>query len=143
MATQTVHNVHLKITIDAVDYSCQFITATLALPGYSEGTTVEVACPDGSVVEPGERVNGTLSGEAYTDSTDGGLFWALGQASMTNAQVAYEIVWFADQANTVAFQIDGTATVPQVEIGWEKPGLSKHPVELTLNTDNGLVRPSA
>lgn len=143
MATTTIKNVHLKVTVDGTDHSCQFITANLTLPGYSEGDTVEVACPEGQVVELGEAVPGEFTGKVYTDTADAGITWVLAQAAVAGTPVAYEIVWFADQDNTIAFQLDGTAQVGQMTLPWEKPGLSKHDITLTLSTNNGLKRPAA
>lgn len=143
MATTTIKNVHLKVTVDGVDHSCQFITAQLTLPGYNEGATVEVACPEGQVVEPGEAVAGEFSGTVYTDTADAGITWVLAQASVSGTPVAYEIVWFADQDAATAFQLDGQAQVGQMTLPWEKPGLSKHDITLSLVTNNGLKRPAA
>lgn len=142
MATNTIQNVSLQVTIGGQDYSCQIITAELTPPGYAEGETVEVACPDGKVVQPGERQAGSFTFDSFTDTADTGVTWALMNAYMNGDVVAYSIQWFADQDNTVSFLMTGDATVSSFSLPFEKPGLSRHSNELALQTGT-LARPVA
>jgi hypothetical protein len=142
MPTTTIQNIQLVLKYDDTDYSCQIASAELTPPGYAEGETVQVACPDGAVVQQGETQNGSLRTNQFTDTSDGGITWAMMNAYMSGATVAYSVQWFADQDATVSFVMSGNAKVAQFSLPFEKPGLSRHDLELTLHTGT-LARPAA
>jgi hypothetical protein len=142
MPTTTIQNVQLIVQYGGQDYSCQIASAELTPPGYSEGETTQVACPDGAVVEQGEIQNGSLRTNQFTDTSELGITWAMMNAYMNGTTVAYSVQWFADQDNTVSFVLTGDAKVAQFSLPFEKPGLSRHDLELTLHTGT-LSRPTA
>jgi hypothetical protein len=106
------------------------------------GTTVETACPDGRVVEPGAAEPGALTGNVYADSTDTGITWALAHLKQSGATFAYTATWWADQGATKAMEFSGEATVASFQLDFTKPGYGKHPVDLSLITAT-IARPAA
>jgi len=134
MATVTQPNVSLSLTLDGVEVQCQVITAEISLPGLSSGDSVEVACPEGMVKEPGTPEDGALTGEVYADSQDSGITWALGQAYMTDATVQYVATWWEDLGETIAMRFSGDARVSSFVLPWEKPAYGKHSIDLALIT---------
>ena len=141
MPTTTIEQIELSLVLDGTEYQCQIIDATLTLVGRSAGDTVEVACPDGAVNEPGEHTDGSLTGTVFTDTTATGISWALMQAQQAGATMSYVLTWFADQDNTIAFTYTGDCKVDEFSIDWAKPGYSKHPISLVLVTGT-LGRPA-
>ena len=141
MPTNTTEEVSLSLTLDGTEVNCQIIDLSLTLPGEATGDTIEVACADGSVVEPGEHQDGSLTGTVFTDSTDAGVSWLLMQAKSTGATIAYVLTWFSNEPNTVAFTVTGDAQVDTFTIDWAKPGYSRHPISLTLNSA-AIARPA-
>jgi hypothetical protein len=131
MPTTTIQNVQLIVQYGGQDYSCQIASAELTPPGYSEGETTQV-----------EIQNGSLRTNQFTDTSELGITWAMMNAYMNGTTVAYSVQWFADQDNTVSFVLTGDAKVAQFSLPFEKPGLSRHDLELTLHTGT-LSRPTA
>jgi len=127
--------------LDGTSVECQVIDLSLTLAGESTGDTVQVACPDGAVVEPGEHEDGSLTGTVFSDSLDTGVTWLLMQAKSAGATIAYVLTWFSNEANTVAFTVSGDAQVATFSIDWTKPGHSRHPIDLTLLSTT-LARPA-
>lgn len=142
MSVHTQLNTSLKIVLDTKEYQCQIINAELSLPGTAVGETVETACPDGKVVEPGSTVNGSLTGEAYTDTTADGFWTALASAYTSGAEVTYELDWFPETAAEHLI-FNGKAKVEtSPTLSFAKPGMSRHPFQLTL-LSAAMTRPTA
>ncbi len=136
--TVTVRNVALKFTIEfdgaPIEYQCQVIDATLTLPGITPGETVEVACPDGKVSEPGATSDGGLAGNVFVDPTATGITWALATLYQGGTEFLYSITYYADQANTHAIKFDGRARVNTFTLPFSKPGNARQPLDLKLIT---------
>lgn len=141
MPTNTTEQIELSLVLDGAEYQCQVIDLSLTLAGTGTGETIEVACPDGVVVEPGEHEDGSLSGTVFADTTDSGITWVLMQAKSSGATMAYTITWFANETNDKAFTVSGDAQVGAFSMDWSKPGYGRHPIELTLLTTT-LGRPA-
>ena len=138
MPTNTTEQVELSLVLDSQEYQCQVINLSLTLAGTSTGDTVEVACPDGVVVEPGDHEDGSLSGEVFADTTDQGITWVLMQAMSAAATMDYTLTWFSNETADVAFTVTGQAQVGTFQMDWSKPGYGRHPIDLTLlSTDLG------
>lgn len=142
MPTNTIDQVHLAWSLGGTAYDCQTISAELALPGPGIGPTVKIACPDEEVHEPGADEDGSLTGSVYTDTSNGGVSWALATARDTGQLLPVVVTWFADQGPDVALQYTCQARVRRFSLVWNKPGLSKHQVELVLKKGT-LGRPPA
>jgi hypothetical protein len=125
----------LKLTIGGRTFECQIINAVFKRPGTGAGTTVYTACPDGVVKEPGEPVDGSLTGEAFVDTTDEGLWWALDEAYAAQTTVQYSVTFFPDSAaEGVTFTGDAKVTAPP-ELGFAgRTTIARHPVDLALLT---------
>lgn len=141
MPTNTTEQIALSLTLDGTEVNCQIIDLSLTLPGDTTGETVEVACPDGSIVEPGQHEDGTLTGTVFTDTTDAGVSWLLMQAKSSGATIDYTLTWFSDADATVAFTVTGQAQVSSFQLDWAKPGYSRHPIDLAL-TSATIDRPA-
>ncbi len=142
MPTNTTENIALSLTLDGTEVNCQIIDLSLTLAGEATGASVEVACPDGVVVEPGSHEDGSLTGTVFGDSLSTGITWMLMQAKSSGSTLDYVLTWFSNEADTVAFTVSGQAQVGSFSIDWNKPGLSRHPIDLTLLSTN-LARPGA
>jgi len=134
MPTVTQRQNSLTLTLDGTSHECQVINLEYTAPGYAAGETVEVACPDGVVVEPGDRTDGSITGEVYADSTDEGITWVLLQAQQQQATLAYVLTFYADAASTVAFTVTGECTVGSFVLPWSKPGYARHSLGLVVQT---------
>lgn len=139
-ATQT-NNV-LSLALDTEQVNCQIIDLKFKLPSTSAGRLVRTACPDGLVAEPGEPVPGTITGTAYTDTTADGLTTILLDALAADGQLGYNLTLWSDLGNTIAFNWAGQLKVAELELAWEKPGIAKHPLSLTVLTAT-RTRPGA
>ena len=122
MPTQTTQNIELSLTLNGTEVACQIIDLKLTLPGETTGDTVQVACPDGTVVEPGDFEDGSLTGTVFTDTLDQGVSWLLMQAKLDGATIDYVLTWFKNEDATVAFTMTGKAQVTSWEMDWAKPG---------------------
>jgi hypothetical protein len=142
MPTNTTKQIALSLVLDGTEVNCQLIDVSYTAPGNTVGETVEVACPDGVVTEPGDTQSGSLTGTLYTDTTDSGASWLLMQAQNTDAALTYEVTWFADLDETVAFTLTGTAKVASFQMDWSKPGFSRHPLDLELLYPVAIGRPT-
>ena len=130
----TTQNVSLILDLDGTTFECQVINAEFAMPGTGTGTTTETACPDGVVVEPGSLEDGSLTGEVFTDLLDTGLTWILASAKQADSVMNYTVVYHADQPATNNIQFSGLCKVATFALPFEKPGLSKHSLDLTIST---------
>jgi hypothetical protein len=93
------------------------------------------------VSEPGEAVNGSLTGNAFTDTTAQGLWTALYTAYTTGEELDYEITYFPG-VDGQAVMFAGRAVVQDPPtLPFSKPGISKHPVNLALLTAT-MTRPT-
>jgi len=142
MPTNTTENVSLSLTLDGTEVNCQVIDLSVTLPGQSTGDTVEVACPDGAVVEVGELEDGSLTGTVFADTTSTGISWLLMQAKASGATIDYVLTWFSDQDSAVAFTWSGKAQVATFSMEWAKPGLARHPIDLALIDEPVIARPA-
>jgi hypothetical protein len=141
MTVHTQTNTALVVKIGAATYECQLIDVTFTPPGTGTGTTTRTACPDGVVSEPGEAVNGSLTGNAFTDTTAQGLWTALYTAYTTGEELDYEITYFPG-VDGQAVMFAGRAVVQDPPtLPFSKPGISKHPVNLALLTAT-MTRPT-
>lgn len=141
MSVHTQANTALVVEIGSTAYECQIIDVTFTPPGTGTGTTTRTACPDGVVAEPGEAVNGSLSGNAFTDTTESGLWTALYTAYTDGTELDYQVTWFPGVAGQeITFQGRAVVQDPPT-LPFSKPGLSKHPVNLALLTAT-LTRPT-
>jgi hypothetical protein len=124
----------LTITLGTTGFECQFITTVWKAPGSAAGATVKTACPDGVVSEPGEAVNGSLTGEAFTDTTVAGLWDILDEAWTANTELTFVYTAFPGvEGQEVSWT--GQAKVNSYpELAFSKPGLSRHPVDLAILT---------
>lgn len=134
MPVNTTPNNSLSLTLGSEEYNCQVTSLDFSPPGYGAPSVVEVACPDGVVHEPGGREDGTLTGEVYTDLTDTGLTWILATARDTDSELTYTLILHDDQPTTNSIQYTGTARVSSFSMPFEKPGLSKHSLDLAILT---------
>jgi hypothetical protein len=134
MSVHTQVNDQLTITLGSTGFECQFITTTWRRPGSAAGATVQTACPDGVVSEPGEAVNGALTGEAFTDTTADGLWDMLDEAFAAGTEFDYVYTVFPGvEGQEVTFT--GRAKVNSYpELTFSKPGLSRHQVDLAILT---------
>ena len=105
MPTNTTEQIQLSLVLDGTEVACQIIDLEYTAPGTTTGESVEVACPDGVVVEPGDLEDGQLTGTVFTDTKDTGISWLLMQARETGATIAYTLTWFYDQTADIAFEI--------------------------------------
>ena len=142
MPTNTTQNNALSLTLDGTEINCQVIDLTVTMPGDGTGETAEVACPDGTVTEPGQFEDGAIGGSVYADTPDSGVTWLLMQAKAAGATMDYVLTWFADQDGTVAFTWTGQAQVGTFSMDWTKPGLARHPIDLALIDKPTIARPA-
>jgi hypothetical protein len=143
MAVTAQHNNELVVQFDGKTFQCQVIDLEFKRPGLGAGTTVYTACPDGVVNEPGAPTDGTLTGTAYTDTTDTGLWWLLDDAYEADAEISYELTFFPDLGATTAVKFTGRAKAVDSGLGFTKPSVSKHPVNLTIITATKSRPPAA
>ena len=146
MATNTIQSIALEFEItfnsQPLTFECQVIDCELSLPGVQPGNATEVACPGGIVLEPGATEAGSLTGNVFADTRDTGITWALAQLKKTGEEFPYSIIYYADQAATVAVKFSGTAKVNSFRLPFTKPGYAKHPLDLSLATAD-MARPVA
>ena len=141
MAVNTQQNVGLVVDFDGTEYQCQVIDASFKPPGVGTSTVTETACPDGRVAEPGAISPGTFTGNVFADSLDGGITWALAQAFETDATITYIVTFWPELGPTKAMQYTGEAKVNSFQLNHSKPGLGKHPLDLSI-TSATLARPA-
>jgi hypothetical protein len=134
MSVNTQNNHELKVTFGGKTFECQIIDLDFKRPGRARGSIVRTACPDGVVSEPGEITEGSLTGNAYTDTTDSGLWWLLDEAYESETQVDYVLTFFPDLGATKAVEFTGKAYVTESGLGFTNPAVSKHPIALTVVT---------
>lgn len=134
MAATAQKNNQLILKLGSTEVQCQVINLDFKRPGYSAGTTIETACPDGVIVEPGAKQDGSLTGEAFTDTADGGLWSLLDDAYEDDVELAYELTFFGDLGATLAVKFTGTAKVNSSGLAFSKPGMSRHPLDLAIIT---------
>jgi len=142
MPTVTQAQTAASFVIDGTEYNCQIINFSYSPTSTGTGETVEVACPDGGVVVPGELEYGSASGEVFADTTDTGITWALASAQANDEIVAYEFTFFSDQGATVAMKYTGDCKVQNFTIDWEGKSYARHPIDLVILSDNGPERPA-
>lgn len=142
MSVNTQPNVSLVVSLDGTDYACQVIDVSFKPPGVGATTVTETACPDGRVAEPGSVAAGSLTGNAFTDSTDVGITWILAQAYETDAEIDFILTFHPELGPTKAMQWTGTARVNSYQLDFAKPGVGKHPLDLEVVTAV-LARPAA
>lgn len=134
MAPVSTQNISLVLDLDGTEYQCQVINAEFTLPGVGAGDTTQTACPDGVIVEPGSNEDGSLTGEVFTDLLDTGLTWILANAKADDTEITYKVVYHADQPTTNNIQFDGLCKVSTFSLPFEKPGVSKHSLDLSIKT---------
>jgi len=134
MPTQQTTNTSLSLLLDGTEVNCQLKNVAFTVPAMSSPQIMLTACPDGQVTEPGSYSTGSLTGEVVGDTTDSGITWLLNTALQSQAEVAYTLTYFDDQANTIAVQFTGTATVNQFEWPFSRPGVFSHSMDLTVLT---------
>lgn len=132
MAVNTQPNVGLTLTLDTQSVACQVIDLNYKPPGVGNSTIVETACPDGVVSEPGSITSGSLTGNAFLDSSDTGLWWLLAQAYEENATIAYVLTFYSELGPTHGFTYSGDARVNSIEAPFSKPGLGRHAIDLEI-----------
>lgn len=133
MAVNSHDNNSLSLTLDAAQFNCQVIDLKFKPPANGKPKLVRTACPDGVVAEPGEAQPGTLTGNVYADAADDGVTDVLLAAQETGAEIAYVLTLWND-IPAQATRWTGTATVDEIELGFEKPGKAKHPVSMSIAT---------
>lgn len=143
MAVKTQKNNVLTLKIDdgtgtgapnLVDVSCQVQDLEFSMPGEGDGQKVQVACKDGVVLEPGEPVDGSLTGTIFVDSTDTGVTYLLAKAWEAGREVAYELDYWPDLGATVGLKFTGLAKVGSFTLPFSKPGYAKQPLDLVIKT---------
>ena len=134
MPTQTTTNTSLSLTLDGTEVNCQLKSVGFTLPAQGSPSIMLTACPDGQVQEPGSFNTGSLTAEVVGDTTDTGITWLLNTALQSGAEIAYVLTYFDDQANTVAVEFTGTATVDAFEWPFARPGIFSHSMSLTVLT---------
>lgn len=140
MATQT--DATLILTLDSgsgpVSVECQVINAryTMAAPG--DSTPVPTACGD-TVSEPGDPVNGSITGEVFKDTSASGITRLLSQAALTGATLDYTYT----EQDEAGYQLSwsGEATVPQFGIDFTPSKLGRH--ELNVNVTTSVLADAA
>ena len=134
MTVNVQPNNSLTLTLDTATVECQVIDLSFKLPGTSAGTLVLTACPDGAVMDPGSPQVGALTGNAYTDTLDTGLWTLLADAYEVDADLAYVLTFFPEGGPTQGVVFTGTAKVNSLQLDFAKPGNSKHPIDLGIET---------
>lgn len=138
MPVNVTKNVALEVQIEfngqPLHFECQVSEAELTLPGSQPGESVETACPDGVVSEPGSTTNGGLTGNVYVDPTDTGITWALATLYQAGTEFPYRIVYYSDLAETHAIEFVGNAKVNTFTLPFSKPGNAQQPLDLALIT---------
>jgi hypothetical protein len=123
----------LILTLDGTDVSCQVIDTTFVRPQRGAPTITETACAvDAFIAEPGALGTGSLTGTAFTDTTDEGLTWLLSEANDTGATIAYVLTM--GTGATAGAKWTGTAVVNSETWPYAKPGLSRTPIDLVVLT---------
>lgn len=134
MTVHAQNNNSLSLTLDTKQVNCQIIDLKLKLPAAGAGKLVRTACPDGVVAEPGEPIPGTITGTAFTDTSADGLTSILLDALEGDDDIGYNLTLWNDLGNTIAYNWAGQLKVAELELSFEKPGVAKHPVSLTVIT---------
>jgi hypothetical protein len=134
MTVHTQVNAALTIMLKNTSHECQFIQTSWIAPGTAPGTTVQTACPDGVVSEPGERVNGSLTGEAFTDTRADGLWDTLDEAWTANTDFEYSYTVFPGVEGEEVTWTGRAMVNAYPALGFAKPGISRHPVDLAIIT---------
>ncbi len=135
MPVNTTTNTSLSLTIDGGDeMNCQIIDCSFVPPSNAVGDRVLTACADGEVINPGSPENGSLTGNVYADPLDGGITDTLLTAQENDADMAFVLTFWNDQANTVAMTFTGTARVNSMQLDFARPGYAQHPIDLAVIT---------
>jgi hypothetical protein len=86
------------------------------------------------VSEQGERVNGALTGEAFTDTTADGLWDTLDEAWTANTELTYVYTVFPGVEGQEVSWTGQAKVNAYPELAFTKPGLSRHRVDLAILT---------
>jgi hypothetical protein len=146
MPVTTQRNVELTLTLDdksgtTHSFECQIIDLAFSLPGVGEGSTVQTACPDGVVSEPGDPTNGSLTGTAFSDTGTDGITWLLAEAQVDDRTMKYDLTFFPDLGNTKAIHLTGDCKVNSFSFDFSKPGIARTPLDLSIITAT-MARPT-
>jgi hypothetical protein len=141
MAATTVLANHLRLSIDpegaaaAVWVECQVVGLTFTQPAQGEPQLVFTACPNTTVDEPGDPVNGALSGEVMAD------FGATGVSRLLiehlDEVVTFDLWLNVDDPGGTKAQVvhfTGTARVRPVTITWTPRKNQRHNIDLAVLT---------
>lgn len=131
MPTNASKDATLVFTIDATDYACQVIDASYTMAAPAESTPIPVAC-GGTVSEPGDPSNGSISGSVYKDTTTTGITRALAELAVSGAEVAY--VYTETDGNGQEMSWSGNATVPAFAIDFAPDKYGRHTLDVNVTT---------
>ena len=134
MPVSTTTNTSLSLTLDGTEVNCQIQDLSFSPPMTGAvGEIIEVACGD-SVTTPGALENGTLTGTVFADPVVGGITDILLQAQETDAEIAFVLTFWDDQATTQQLIFTGTAKVNSLQLDFARPGYAQHPIDLVVLT---------
>ena len=131
MPTNTQKDAELVLTVGGVDYACQVVNASFTMAAPADSTPVPVAC-GGTVSEPGDPSNGSITGEVYKDTSATGITRKLAELASSGASVAY--VYTEKDENDYEMSWTGQATVPAFAIDFAPDKFGRHALTLTLTT---------
>lgn len=138
MPTVQQTNSSVSLTIDGVEYNCQFTTVSWTPGGSGAPDVMLTACPDGVVASPGSYSPAVLSGTVAGDTSDTGVTTALLDAVEDDTPVEVVYTMFNDQGATIAWQWTFTAHVAPFELPFSRPGTFMH--DLTLTGTSKAIR---
>jgi hypothetical protein len=127
--TNAARDAALSLSIDGAEYACQVINAEFIPPSSGTGTTVRTAC-GGTVKEPGDPADGTISGEVFKDLSEGGITRALIEARESTVPYVYR----ETDAAGVSLTWTGDLFVPVFGVPFTPDKYGRHPLSLQVLT---------
>lgn len=140
MATTVLAN-HLRLSLDPAGtdplawVECQVVGLQFTPPAQGEPQLVFTACPNTTVDEPGDPVNGALTGEVFADYAAGGVSRLLIQ--QLDQVVTFDLWLNVDEpggGTTQVVHYTGTARVRPVTINWVPRKNQRHNIDLAVLT---------
>jgi hypothetical protein len=132
MPVVTQKDAVLSLTLDGTEIACQVIDGSLEWPGKGEPTTIPVACGGDPVSEPGSPTNGSISGEVFKDTSDGGVTRMLIQALEADTEMTY--IWTENDGTPEEMTVTGKCRVNGHTQTFSPDKLGRHPLALSVST---------